>query len=169
MLSDAVAFLWQKYGSQFVRFFVVGVAATLVHWGVYLLLNAVFSLTAADALWLSVTYSVGYAVSFIGNYVASLRWTFRTKGSVEKGAGFVFSHLVNYGMHVGLLNLFLYLGVGQMLVCLLTAIVPDMVRAFPILSSADALLPLPVFCVVVPINFLLVRFFLTRGDEKKLD
>ncbi len=161
--------LWQKIGPQFLRFFVVGVAATLVHWGVYVLLNRLFGLTSADAVWLSVTYSIGYIVSFIGNYIASLRWTFRTKGSVEKGAGFVFSHVVNYGMHVGLLNLFLCLGVGAILVDLISALAPWAVALFPILQSPDALLPLPVFCVVVPINFLLVRFFLTRGDEKKLD
>lgn len=169
MLSDAVRGLWQSIGPQFVRFFVVGVAATLVHWGVYVGLNALLGLGAGDALALSVTYSVGYVVSFVGNYLASLRWTFRTKGSVEKGAGFALSHAVNYGLQVGLLNLFLYMGVGQALVRVLEACVPGVVRAFPLLGSADALLPLPVFCVVVPVNFLMVRFFLTRGDEKKLD
>lgn len=147
------------------RFFVVGVAATLVHWGVYVGLNALLGLSSADALALSATYSVGYVVSFVGNYLVSLRWTFRTRGSVGKGAGFALSHAVNYGMHVGLLNLFLYWGVGQTMVCILQALVPGLVQAFPVLSSADALLPLPVFFVVVPINFLMVRFFLTHGDE----
>ena len=161
--------LWLKFGPQFIRFFVVGVLATLVHWGVYVGLNQLFALGTEDAMWLSVTYSVGYIVSFVGNYIASLRWTFRTKGSVGKGAGFAFSHAVNYGMHLALLNLFLYLGVGQLMVQGLSWFVPALVQAFPILASADALLPLPVFCVVVPVNFLMVRFFLTRGDEKKLD
>lgn len=159
--------LWQRFGPQFVRFFVVGVAATLVHWGVYVGLNELLGLSEADALALSVTYSVGYAVSFVGNYLASLRWTFRTRGSVGKGAGFALSHAVNYGMHVGLLNLFLYWGVGHVMVRTLQALVPGLVQVFPLLGSADALLPLPVFCVVVPINFLMVRFFLTRGDEHK--
>lgn len=158
---------WQRYGSQFVRFFVVGVAATLVHWGVYVGLNALLDLTTADALALSVTYSLGYAVSLVGNYLASLHWTFRTRGSVEKGIGFALSHAVNYGMHVALLNLFLYWGVGQAMVCTLQALVPGVVQAFPLLGSADALVPLPVFCVVVPINFLMVRFFLTRGETRE--
>ena len=159
--------LWQQFGPQFVRFFVVGVAATLVHWGVYVGLNALLGLHAADAFALSVTYSVGYAVSFVGNYLASLRWTFRTKGSVGKGAGFALSHAVNYGMHVALLNLFLYWGLGHAMVRTLQALVPGLVQAFPLLGSADALLPLPVFCVVVPLNFLMVRFLLTRGETGK--
>lgn len=161
--------LWQRFGPQFVRFFVVGVAATLVHWGVYVGLNRLLGLCAADALALSVTYSVGYVVSFVGNYLASLRWTFRTKGSVGKGAGFALSHAVNYGMHVGLLNLFLLWGVGEAMVRALEALVPWLVRAFPLLGEADTLLPLPVFCVVVPINFLMVRFFLTQGDKKDVE
>ncbi len=159
--------VWQQFGPQFVRFFVVGVAATLVHWGVYVGLNALLGLHAADAFALSVTYSVGYAVSLVGNYLASLRWTFRTKGSVGKGAGFALSHAVNYGMHVALLNLFLYWGLGHAMVRTLQALVPGLVQAFPLLGSADALLPLPVFCVVVPMNFLMVRFFLTRGETGK--
>ncbi len=156
--------LWQRFGLQFVRFFVVGVAATLVHWGVYVGLNVLWGLSAEDALALSVTYSVGYVVSLVGNYLASLHWTFRTEGSVGKGLGFVLSHAVNYGMHVALLNLFLHWGVGQAMVRTLQAVVPGLVQAFPLLGSADALLPLPVFCVVVPMNFLMVRFFLTRGE-----
>lgn len=161
--------LWHKFGPQFVRFLVVGVAATLLHWGVYVGLNRLLGLDEADGLALSMTYTIGYAVSFVGNYLASLRWTFRTTGSVKKGIGFALSHAVNYGMHIGLLNLFLHLGVGQAMVQMLEWMVPDMVQVFPAFCSADALLPLPVFCVVVPINYLMVRFFLTRGDEKKLD
>lgn len=159
----------QQLGSQFVRFFIVGVGATLLHWGVYVSLNALFSITAEDSTMLSLTYSLGYGVSFLGNYLASLRWTFRTKGSVGKGAGFALSHAVNYALHVLLLNIFLWLGVGQILVRLFTTYTPALVQMVPLLNSADALLPLPIFCVVVPINFLMVRFFLTRGDEKMLD
>ncbi len=161
--------LLRKLGPEFVRFFVVGVAATLVHLLAYWALNALFSLGEADQAALNVTYSLAYAISFVGNYVLSLRWTFRTKGSVSKGAGFAFSHLVNYGLHMGLLNLFLRLGVGGMLVSALTCCAPWLLHAFPTLADPAALLPLPVYVIVVPTNFLLVRFFLKRGDEKMLD
>ncbi len=161
--------LVRKLGPEFARFFVVGIAATLVHLLVYWLLNAIFSLGEKDEVALNVTYTIGYAVSFVGNYVLSLKWTFRTEGSVSKGAGFAFSHLVNYGLHMGLLNLFLYLGLGRAMVAAFAFCVPFCVASFPVLADPAALLPLPVYVIVVPTNFLLVRFFLTRGDEKMLD
>lgn len=142
--------------AQIFRFLVVGVGATLAHWGIYLLLNALLGLTERDTFALSITYSLGYAVSLLGNYLLSLKWTFRTKGSAAKGLGFLFSHAVNYGLHLLLLNLFLWLGVHRLLHAALAAVAPGLTVA------PEALLPLPVFFVVVPVNFLMVRFFLTR-------
>lgn len=159
----------KRRGAQFARFFIVGVGATLVHWGVYLALNGLLGLSEEDKEGLVMTYSAGYAVSFIGNYIASLKWTFRTKGSVGKGMGFAFSHVVNYGMHVVLLAFFMWIGVGQALVSVLQFLAPWLAEAFPFLAEPDSLLPLPVFLIAVPVNFVLVRFFLTYGDEKKLD
>lgn len=156
-----------KMGGQFARFFVVGIAATLVHLVVYIALNHLFGLSEENKLALTVTYSIGYIVSFIGNYILSLKWTFRTEGSVKKGLGFAFSHAVNYGMHIGLLNLFLYLGVGGLMVRCLQAVVPWLVEMFPILRHGEDIVPFAVYVIVVPVNFLLVRFFLTHGDEKK--
>ena len=156
-----------KMGGQFARFFVVGIAATLVHLVVYIALNHLFGLSEENKLALTITYSIGYIVSFIGNYILSLKWTFRTEGSVKKGLGFAFSHAVNYGMHIGLLNLFLYLGVGGLMVRCLQAVVPWLVEMFPILGHGEDIVPFAVYVIVVPVNFLLVRFFLTQGDEKK--
>ena len=156
-----------KMGGQFARFFVVGIAATLVHLVVYIALNHLFGLSEENKLALTVTYSIGYIVSFIGNYILSLKWTFRTEGSVKKGLGFAFSHAVNYGMHIGLLNLFLYLGVGGLMVRCLQAVEPWLVEMFPILGHGEDIVPFAVYVIVVPVNFLLVRFFLTHGDEKK--
>lgn len=162
--------VWKKLGGEFVRFFIVGLVATILHWGIYVALNALFNLQAPqDQFALNITYSVGYALSFIANYIASLKWTFKTKGSVGKGVGFAFSHVVNYGMHLVMLNFFLWLGAGQALVSLCYGLLPWLVDLFPILSKPDTLLPLPVYMVVFPVNFLLVRFFLKYGDEKKLD
>ncbi len=161
-----MASLLKKLGPEFVRFFVVGIAATLVHLLVYWALNALFCLDEADEAALNATYTAGYVVSFVGNYVLSLKWTFRTKGSVSKGAGFAFSHLVNYGLHMGLLNVFLLLGAGRAIVAVFEFCTPWLVTAFPVLADPAALLPLPVYVIVVPVNFLLVRFFLKRGDAK---
>ena len=49
-----------------------------------------------------------------------------------------FSHVVNYSLQMLTLNLFLLLGISKQWA------------------------PIPMFCVCVPVNFLLVRFFLKR-------
>lgn len=113
---------------EILRFGIVGALATLVHYGIYLAL-----------LWLwpsmnaSVAYTVGYVISFVGNFLASNYFTFRTKPTVIKGIGFALSHGLNYLLHILFLNLFLWLGLSA------------------------TLAPIPVFCIVIPINFILVR------------
>ena len=150
----------KETGGEFVRFFVVGVGATLLHLVVYLLLNWVFGPSEQDALGITLTYAAGYAVSFIANYVVSLRWTFKTEGSVSKGLGFAFSHLVNAALHLGLLNFFRSVGAGDVLSMLLIWLAPWLVEWLPVLGRPESLLPLPVYVIVVPTNFLMVRFFL---------
>ena len=150
----------KQTGGEFARFFVVGVGATLLHMAVYMLLNWVFDCSDKDALGITITYAVGYAVSFVANYFVSLRWTFKTEGSVSKGLGFAFSHLVNAGMHLALLNFFRWLGAGDALSMLLIWLAPWLVDMLPVLGRPESLLPLPVYVIVVPLNFLMVRFFL---------
>lgn len=152
----------KQTGGEFCRFFVVGVGATLLHLAVYMLLNCLFDLSEYDALGITLTYAAGYAVSFVANYVVSLRWTFRTRGSVGKGLGFAFSHLVNAGLHLLLLNLFRSLGAGDALSMLLIWLTPWLVDLLPVLGRPESLLPLPVYLIVVPVNFLMVRYFLKR-------
>lgn len=147
----------KNIGGEFSRFFVVGVGATLVHLLVYWGLNAVFRVDDSRPLALSCTYIVGYVVSFVANYLVSLRWTFKTSGSLAKGAGFAFSHAVNAGLHVTLLNLFRVLGLGAWMV---NSICPELIAIFPLAGKPEALLPIPVYIIVVPTNFLMVRFFL---------
>lgn len=112
------------------RFGVVGVAATALHYGVYFLLHCQINA--------SVAYAVGYFVSFLLNYYLSARFTFRTDTSVRNGVGFSLAHGFNFVLQLGLLNLFLWLGVSK------------------------TLAPLPVYCIAVPTNFLIVRFVFKR-------
>jgi len=93
---------------EFVRFILVGVLATATHYGIYFFLN----------------------------FYLSNVFTFNTKPTVRKGIGFGISHFVNYLLHIGLLSLFIWIGVPERWA------------------------PLPVFALVVPVNFLLVRFVL---------
>ena len=111
---------------EFVRFAIVGLIATGIHYGVYYLLNLFINVNVA--------YTVGYLVSWIVNLYLTAHFTFRSALSFKKGVGFALSHLVNYVLHMLFLNLFLAIGVSE------------------------EIAPLFVFAVVIPINFLLVRF-----------
>ncbi len=90
----------------------------------------------------NMAYSIGYLVSFLCNYAMSSLYTFRVGASVPRFVGFAMSHLANYFIQMVLLNLFIWLGVSA------------------------ALAPLPVYALSVPLNYLMVRFALTRrGSE----
>lgn len=115
----------RKY-QEIIRFCIVGTLATGIHYGIYLLLNQLV------LVWLA--YSIGYAISFVFNFYLTSVFTFKEKATVRKGIGFVFSHLVNYFLHILFLSLFLWIGVGE--------------------NYA----PIFVYLIVIPINFLLVRF-----------
>lgn len=86
----------------------------------------------------SIAYTIGYATSFVCNFWLTSIFTFRSKATVKKGLGFGAAHLTNYFLHIILLNLFLWLG----------------------MSNEWA--PIPVFCIAIPVNFLLVRFVFTK-------
>lgn len=90
--------------------------------------------------WLSpgLSLTVGYLVSFLYNFYASTHFTFRVSANARRGAGFLLSHGVNYLLQMITLQFFLWLGVGKQWA------------------------PLPMFCICVSVNFLLVRYFLKR-------
>ncbi len=158
--SEPVA---QSMNWQFVRFFIVGVGATLLHLGIYKGINVLMGINESQALALNISYSVAYALSFIANYLVSTSWTFRTSNSVKKGAGFAFAHAINYGLHLLFLNIFVYLKVGELIASMNKGILPDaLLTAIPMLQNTTDLLPIPIYVIVVPVNFLLVRFFLTK-------
>lgn len=119
----------QKLG-EVIRFGIVGVLATLLQYAIYTVL----------LLWCSPSLSmaVGYALSFVFNFVASTRYTFKVETNARHGAGFALSHVVNFLLQMATLNFFLWVGVDK------------------------TLAPIPMFCICVPVNFLLVRFFLKK-------
>lgn len=79
-------------------------------------------------------YTIGYVLSFFCNFYLSSHFTFRSKTTASKGVGFACAHALNYLNHIVLLHIFLWLGINR------------------------AWVPIPVNCIAVPINFLMVRF-----------
>ncbi len=110
---------------EILRFGIVGVVATALHYVIYWILQHWINVNVA--------YTIGYFLSFIANYFLSAQFTFREKTTTRNGIGFAGAHLFNYLFQMVLLNLFLWLGVSK------------------------ALAPLPVYCIAVPVNFILVR------------
>lgn len=116
---------------EFIRFCIVGVVATGIHYGIYLAL--IYGIHLENEIWTNAAYTLGYVISFCCNMWLTAHFTFKEKLNVKRGAGFAISHAINYGLHMGFLNLFLWFGVP------------------------DQWAPIPVYCLVVPINFILVR------------
>lgn len=140
-LAKCLGGSWRGRLGEAVRFGVVGVAATLLQYAAYWALLQFAGAAAPpgrERLVASAAMTAGYALSLVFNFFASTRFTFRVKADARRGAGFLFSHAVNYCLQMLALNFFLWVGVP------------------------GAWAPAPMFCVCVPANFLLVRFFLKR-------
>lgn len=143
-MKDIINHLGDKRRQQLgevIRFGIVGVTATLLQYFIYWLLLRLaihWDVEAGTHTLSTMAMTIGYVVSFIYNFIASTRFTFRVKANARRGAGFLFSHVVNYSLQMLTLNLFLLLGISKQWA------------------------PIPMFCVCVPVNFLLVRFFLKR-------
>ncbi len=115
---------------EFARFALTGGLATALHYGSYLALRLLVPAGLA--------YTLGYALSLVANFYLTAFFTFGRKPSWGRALGFGGAHLANYLLHMGLLGLFLRLGIPP------------------------AAAPLPVFAVAVPANFLLVRLVFRR-------
>lgn len=96
--------------AEFMRFCVVGGIATVLHYGVYLLLQKTIM---THGIWLSVAYTTGYLVSLVVNFYLTTYFTFRSKASKTRAAGFGLSHVVNYILHIVFFNLFILSGVWE--------------------------------------------------------
>lgn len=115
-----------KHLLEFIRFALVGILATALHYGLYYLLQTLINVNIA--------YATGYLLSFIVNFYLTAYFTFGTRPSWKKAIGFSGAHLVNFLIHMLLLNLFLWAGISQ------------------------TWAPLPVFAIAIPVNFILIRF-----------
>ena len=117
---------------QFVRFCLVGGFVTLLHYVIYW--GLIHILWPENEIWINTAYIIGYVMALCCNLLLTSKFTFRQSLNIKKTGGFIVSHLVNCGIHIALLNIFLWVG----------------------LSSQWA--PIPVFCIAIPINFLMVRY-----------
>lgn len=90
---------------EVIRFGLVGVFATLLHYGLYWLLSH----------WINynIAYTIGYGLSFVCNFFLTSYFTFKSKATIKRGIGFSGAHLFNYLFQMLLLNIFIHIGVSQ--------------------------------------------------------
>ena len=117
---------------QFVKFVIVGGFATVIHYAVYLALEYGINLNP------NVAYTAGYIISFIFNFFASTLFTFNTETNASNGVKFAGAHIINYFVHMILLNVFMGIGINE------------------------SLAPIFVFPIAIAINFFMVRFALKK-------
>ena len=130
----------EKLG-EIMRFGVVGVIAVIIQYAIYLLMIPMLTFfipKIGDHALTTSANTVAYIVSFIFNFIASTRYTFKVKANAKRGIGFTLSHIVNYTLQTVFLNLFVGIGLIKQIAMI------------------------PTLCICVPINFILVRFFLKR-------
>ncbi|MBS3200340.1 GtrA family protein [Turicibacter bilis] len=117
---------------EFIRFVIVGVGATILHYGIYLTLEHGLHFNY------NLAYTLGYILSFIFNFFASTFFTFKTEANAQNGFKFASAHLINYFVHMFLLNIFIFIGIP------------------------DGIAPIFVFPIAIILNFFMVRFALKK-------
>ena len=115
---------------EFIRFVIVGVGATILHYTIYLALEHGLHFNY------NIAYTIGYILSFIFNFFASTFFTFKAEANTKNGVKFAGAHLINYFVHMILLNIFIYIGIP------------------------DNFAPIFVFPIAIIINFFMVRLAL---------
>ena len=109
---------------QIVRYGIVGTVSTGIHYGVYLLLMFLLGdLGVQQTLNANISYAGGYLIGFCVNYVLTTYFTFKTKASKKNATGFTVSHVLNYLIEMGVLNLLLYWGVEKSIAGLIVIVV----------------------------------------------
>lgn len=87
---------------------------------------------------------ISYSISFIVNYFLSNYFTFHTHPTTINSLGFTLSHLINMGLQTGIVAIFKGI-VGPTLAIL------------------------PALAICIPINYLMVRYALTRNFSRAND
>ncbi|MBR5531973.1 MAG: GtrA family protein [Bacteroidales bacterium] len=128
----------KKYKGEVFRFAVTGALVTLILYAVYLPLSYILDDTPG------VAYSIGFAISFITNFVLSNYYTFRTKPTFDRAILFCIMQFINYMLQILCFKFFIWIGVSNVWA------------------------PVPVWIFIFPINFLLMRVALKSASIKDL-
>ncbi len=123
---------------EILRFAITGTLVTAILYGVYLPLTLIMTDQPGKA------YSIGFAVSFVSNFLLSNYYTFKTKPTVEKAVLFCVVQLINYMLQIVCFQFFIFIGVSKIWA------------------------PVPVWIFIFPVNFILMRISLKTNSVKEL-
>lgn len=93
--------------------------------------------------WLNptISFTIAYIVAMVVNYILTTAFTFKVDANRKNAVGFVISNVINYVLCTALLNAFIWIGVSKQLA------------------------PIPMYCISIPVNFLIVRFVMKKYDK----
>lgn len=90
---------------EIIRFGVVGVVATGIHYLTYIFL--IYFINE------SLAFTLGYIISFCFNFILSAKFTFNSNITFKRSTGFILCHIINYTLQIFVLNLSICLGVKE--------------------------------------------------------
>ena len=128
----------KKHKGEVLRFAITGTLVTFILYAVYWPFSYIMSNSVGIA------YSIGFAISFITNFLLSNYYTFRTKPTFDKAILFCIVQFINYMLQILCFKFFIWIGVSNIWA------------------------PVPVWIFIFPINFLLMRVALKSESIKDL-
>ena len=128
----------KRHKGEVLRFAITGTLVTFILYAVYLPLSFIMPNSVGIA------YSIGFAISFITNFLLSNYYTFRTKPTFDRAVLFCIVQFINYMLQILCFKFFILLGVSNVWA------------------------PVPVWIFIFPINFLLMRVALKSASIKEL-
>ncbi len=123
----------KKY--EVLRFMAVGGAAAIIHYVIFVVLLEL-------EMPYNFAYAIGLVTGLISNFLGSNYFTFKTKPTINRAIKFGVSNGINCLNHMLLLNLFVVIGINELIV------------------------PPLIFTVLFPLNFILIKYSL-KGKKKK--
>ena len=128
----------KRHKGEVLRFAITGTLVTFILYAVYLPLSFIMPNSVGIA------YSIGFAISFITNFLLSNYYTFRTKPTFDRAILFCIVQFINYMLQILCFKFYILLGVSNVWA------------------------PVPVWIFIFPINFLLMRVALKSASIKEL-
>lgn len=127
----------KKQFKEFFRFCVVGLICTVIDAGIYYVTRLFLPYLGA--------LTCGYCLSLILNYFLTIYWTFEQKANPRNAIGVIGAHLFN-----------LFVVRFSLMYCFVS-----------ILGLSDKIAYLPTFAISMITNFLIIRFFVNKSNNKR--